>query len=72
MILEIDNYMLKEFLVWYKDHYGMDEAKRELLAISMAGHFHIHVRQTKQLIERCNTLGYVECSRNNIVIKIEG
>ena len=70
--MEIDNYMLKEFLVWYKDHYGRDKAKKELLAISMAGHFHIHVRQTKQLIERCITHGYVKCSRNEVEIKIEG
>jgi hypothetical protein len=72
MVMGIEDNDLKEFLVWYKDHYDLVKAKRELLAISMAGHFHIHVRQTKQLIERCNTLGYVKCSRNEVEIKIEG
>ena len=61
---------MKDFLRWFVNHYGSITTTEALLAISMAGHFHIHTRQAKELMGNCRMLGCVSKHKECITIKI--
>ena len=57
---------LHNFLVWFQRHYHKQSCYEGGLQISMAGHFHIHVRMAAKLIQRCLMLGYI-AKRNGLI-----
>jgi hypothetical protein len=65
--MEIKDEQLREFMEWYRWHYSKDTAFEASMQISMAGRFHIQVKQTRPLIARCLALGYVQKARNHFM-----
>jgi hypothetical protein len=61
--------VLKDFLGWYANRFGSTTTE-VLLTISMAGHFHIHTKQAKELIRNCRDMGFVNKCRECLTIKV--
>lgn len=67
MSMEITNEQLKDFVTWYRWHYRKEMSFEAALQMSMMGHFHITVKQTRPLIQRCLALGYIQKAGNAYV-----
>lgn len=70
----ITDEQLKDFLLWFRNHFYKDTSYLGSFTISMAGTFHIHPRLTNRLIERCEEKGWIErhLRKNTIKILIDG
>ena len=67
MSIEITNEQLREFLMWYRGHYRKDMGFEGAIQLAMMGRFHITVKQTRPLIQRCLNLGYIQKTVNAYV-----
>ena len=67
----IDNYDLKKFLIWYREHFGKKQTFQAGLSISMAGHFHILPKEAIALLRRCEQLKFITIKRENVTINVE-
>ena len=59
---------LKEFVLFFTEHYKEKQTNYTGFAISMAGHFHIGTPQTKILIKRCEQLGFIKVKGQVVTI----
>ena len=64
---EIKDEQLKDFLEWYHWHYRKGTAFEAAIQMSLMGHFHLGVRQTRPLLQRCLALGFIQKARNGLI-----
>lgn len=62
--MEIKDEQLKDFLEWYHWHYRKDTAFEAAIQMSLMGQFHLTVKQTRPLLQRCFALGYLQRAGN--------
>ena len=64
---EIKDEQLKEFLKWYRFHYHKNMGFEAALQMSLMERFHLTIRKTRPLLQRCLSLGYLQKAGNACV-----
>ena len=69
---EITDDEIRDFLVWFFDHYQRKTDRVDLMAISAAGHFHMTQKTATPLVRRAVTLGFLERTGKDTVKMASG
>ena len=56
---EIQDNELKDFCRWFRQHFNKTHTFVSILAISMAGRFHLTVKMAMPLIQRCEEMDLI-------------
>ena len=66
--MEVRDNDLREFVRWYKGHYGQCEDTESVFVTCMCGHFHSYPKAMKEVLKRMVSLGLIKKDKEKIII----
>ncbi len=65
---EITDNDLREFVKWYKNHYGKREDMESVFVTCLCGHFHSYPKAMNEVVKRMADIGIIKKGKEKITI----
>lgn len=59
---------LREFVKWYKNHYGKREDAESVFVTCLCGHFHSYPKAMKEIVKRMADIGIIKKEKDKITM----